>query len=301
MQGPDILQTFPLPPRARERAAALARAGRGPEDWRWLAAALALYLEPRLNSGPGPLVVGIGGGQGAGKSTLARLLVEALCALGRRAATASIDDFYLTRAGRLALAASVHPLLATRGVPGTHDLALLQTTLDALAREGTVRLPRFDKGADDRSPSAAWPEVEAPLEVFVLEGWCLGAQAAPAARLREPINALEAEEDRDGAWRRYVNAALAGPYAELWQRVDFWVFLAVPDLAAVRRWRAEQEQALPPPQRMGDAALARFIAHYQRITEQMLGRWARADSPADLLVTLDESHRAVALQLRAAH
>ena len=34
----------------------------------------------------------------------------------------SIDDFYLSKAKRKRLAASVHPLLAIRGVPGTHDV-----------------------------------------------------------------------------------------------------------------------------------------------------------------------------------
>ena len=38
-----------------------------------------------------------------------------------RAVTFSMDDLYLGRAARVDLARRIHPLLATRGVPGTHD------------------------------------------------------------------------------------------------------------------------------------------------------------------------------------
>src|SRR5690606_41673735 len=66
-----------------------------------------------------PPVIGVVGAQGCGKTTLAR------AAAGRfGAAQISIDDVYLTRAEREALARDVHPLLLTRGPPGTHDLRL---------------------------------------------------------------------------------------------------------------------------------------------------------------------------------
>ena len=73
----------------------------------------------------GPIVVGINGAQGTGKSTLSKVLALALkhhhhC----RSAILSIDDLYLTKSERRQLAEMVHPLLATRGVPGTHDVAM---------------------------------------------------------------------------------------------------------------------------------------------------------------------------------
>ena len=34
------------------------------------------------------------------------------------------DDFYLTQAQRQDLAQQIHPLLKSRGVPGTHDVPL---------------------------------------------------------------------------------------------------------------------------------------------------------------------------------
>jgi pantothenate kinase-related protein Tda10 len=70
-----------------------------------------------------PLVVGLTGPQGSGKSTLAARLPDLLAAAGLNAGVLALDDLYLTKAERQRLAADVHPLFATRGVPGTHDVA----------------------------------------------------------------------------------------------------------------------------------------------------------------------------------
>lgn len=271
-----------------------------PADWQALAAALACSVVPGEAAAPWPawdragppLVLGVAGGQGSGKTTLARALEGALILAGANAAACSIDDFYLPRSERQALAGAVHPLLATRGVPGTHDMALLDRVITALGGTGRVDLPSFDKAADDRLPADAWRPVRAPLDVLVLEGWCLGAHPQAAADLADPVNALEAEEDPSGAWRRYVNAALEGAYADLWRRLHGLVYLAVPDMDAVRRWRTEQEQAHPPGQRMDAAGISRFVAHYERLT-----RWMLADLPgrASLTVRLDPSHRVAGL------
>jgi len=271
---------------ATARALHDALPAQAPPPWRRLAAALTVALPPSVR------VLGVAGGQGAGKSTLARLIVEAESRRGRRAAALSLDDFYRTRAERRALAREVHPLLATRGVPGTHDVALCERTLDALQTAGPHRLPQFDKGADDRADPAGWPAVTGPLDLVVLEGWCLGAPPQPAAALEQPVNALERDEDPEGRWRAAVNEALAGDYARLWGRVDFWLYLRVPGLAAVRRWRTQQEQALPAERRMDGGAIDRFVAHYERLT-----RWMFEAMPprAQLCVVLNDEHGVDAL------
>src|ERR1700754_1457487 len=112
-----------------------------------------------------PFLLGVSGLQGSGKSTLAAALIDAARERGWSAVTLSLDDVYLTRAERESLGGEVHPLLRTRGVPGTHDLALLASTLDALdkaAPERPVSIPRFDKGQDERYASTLWPEVPQP-------------------------------------------------------------------------------------------------------------------------------------------
>ena len=158
------------------------------------------------------LLVGVSGCQGSGKSTLGRAMARiAADVFGIPAAALSLDDFYLTRAERQRLAATVHPLLATRGVPGTHDLDLLQGTLQALAsNEGPVALPGFDKSRDERTNSVQWRQVCAPLGLVFLEGWCVGVPPQPDRLLIEPVNETESEQDASGHWRQAVNRQLKG-------------------------------------------------------------------------------------------
>lgn len=253
--------------------------------------ALALLLDwltPRL--GPQPFVLGLAGAQGSGKSTLAAAVAAALCHRGRRAAAVSIDDFYLPRARRQALAARVHPLLATRGVPGTHDLPLLHDVLGRVRAGRPVCLPRFDKLADDRLAPQHWHHHPA-IDMLVLEGWCIAARPQPAVLLAGPVNALEAGDDADSRWRCHVNQALAGAYARIWARLDALALLAAPDWDTVPRWRAQQEATLAHATGrtgMDEAALSRFCAHYERLT-----RWQLATTPvrAGLVLQLDGQRR----------
>ena len=262
----------------------------GPEDYRQLAALLVEDWQRRQVA-----CVGIGGGQGAGKSTLAALLLRAGDLLGHRVLALGLDDFYLTRAERGQLAATVHPLFATRGPPGTHDVARLLEVVRALKGGGTtpVAVPRFDKGADDRAGQVM---AQGPVDTIVVEGWCIGAPASERGEPNAPINAVERDEDADGRWRRHIDEALAGSYAALHQEFDELIFLAVPDLEAVMRWRTEQEQERPPAQRMAAEDLARFIAHYERITRRMI---ARLPSRAEVVVALNASHRVARLRWHA--
>lgn len=226
---------------------------------------------------PGPTpVLGLAGLQGTGKSTLAGQLVRAAQAQGRNAVAMSIDDVYLTHAERQALARGVHPLLATRGPPGTHDVAMACAHLDALralAPGAGLGLPDFDKIADERLPEAAWTRCHGPVDLVVLEGWFLKTPPEPEAALDDPINALERDQDTDGRWRRYCNAALAG-YAPLWSRIDHLVFLQPPGFEVVQDWRWQQEldlQARHPGRRaMDHAQVMAFIEFFERVSRQAL-------------------------------
>lgn len=261
-------------------------------------------IDPRLTDAilaripparPGRMVVlGICGAQGSGKTTLVAALAEQLAGAGRRVASLSLDDLYLTRAERQRLAREVHPLFATRGVPGTHDVPLGLETIAALERGEPASLPRFDKSRDDRAPKADWPLAPAGTEVLLLEGWCLGAR--PQTDVTRPINALEAAEDPDGIWRAYANAALAGDYQRLFARIDSLVLLAAPGWEVVANWREQQEAELRKkggPQVMDADQVARFIQHYERLT-----RWILEEMPAraDLTVRLGPQREVLALE-----
>ncbi|WP_126176799.1 kinase [Tsuneonella rigui] len=250
------------------------------KEWAAVDVHVAAAIRKVLAATGRPIAVGLAGAQGSGKSTMAPRIVARLAAAGLRAAVLSLDDFYLTRAERARLAATVHPLLATRGVPGTHDVALLTAVLDGMLRGEDVQIPRFDKATDDRL-DGDWRTVVGPFDVVILEGWCIGARPQADGCLAEPINMLERLEDPAGRWRRWVNARLSSDYAALFERLALRVLLRAPSFDVVLRWRTEQERQLPFGG-METPAIKRFIDHYERIT-----RWTLEDEPADLVIDLD--------------
>ncbi len=255
-----------------------------------------------------PIVVGLCGTQASGKTTLAAFLKGLLQEGGLKAEVLAIDDLYLSKERRQALAAEVHPLFITRGPPGTHDVALGHQVLDVLTGKsppGDVRMPHFDKAADTLAPLDAWRPLDGAVDVVLFEGWCVGGKPQAEALLAEPINDLERTRDPDGVWRRYVNDRLGSDYAALFARIDSLLMLKAPDFDAVFEWRSLQEKKLGDKLKaqgglndgrkiMTPDELRVFLAHYQRLTE-----WILSEMPgrADILVTLERDHTVSGLRL----
>lgn len=260
---------------------------------------LARWLVRRRDSGE-ILFLGINGAQGTGKSTLASFLKYALEeGAAWLTAVLSIDDFYLAKAAREILAASIHPLLRTRGVPGTHDLEKLACCIERLRVLGDgveMRLPRFDKSKDDCADPDLWPTVTGPVDQIILEGWCVGGRAQSDESLQQPINSLEEISDASGEWRRYANEQLAGGYQDIFRQLDALVFLQAPDFDAVYRWRLEQEQKLAAQVGqnghgiMNSEKLAGFVQHFERLTAENL---AVLPKFADVVLELNKDHECV--------
>lgn len=235
-------------------------------------------------------MIAIVGAQGSGKTTLARAAAERFGGV-----QISIDDVYLTRARREAMAEEVHPLFLTRGPPGTHDLRMLGRLIKTLgtARPDTkVLIPDFDKRADDRRPIRDWRVFEGRPRAILIDAWCLGALPQDEADLAEPVNALEQDRDPNGAWRRAVNGFVAGSYAEFAARFDAIVFLQAPGFDVVLDWRSQQEADLLkiPHSRLPQAErrrLAEFIQYFERITRRMLDGGVIAHT----IVPLDRDRR----------
>lgn len=298
-----------LPPSLDARVSgARAAVGRDLELARDIASALVAGYQPllteialRARNRERPFVLGVSGGQGSGKTTFARFASALLNELhGLRACAVSIDDFYLERAERRELGNRVHALLATRGVPGTHDVELALRTFDALAGAGEgerVPLPTFDKALDDRALPDRWSHALGPIDVIVFEGWCVGAGPQADTELVSPVNALEAAEDSQLVWRRFVNQRLATTYADWFARIDALVFFEVPGFREVRRWRGLQERKLARrspsgPGVMDAETLDRFLMHYERTTLHAL---ATLPATADFVYTLDSAQRLLRL------
>lgn len=242
-------------------------------------------------------MIGISGAQGTGKSTLARLLAKLLSAQGLNVATLSIDDFYYSKAKRTRLAREVHPLLISRGVPGTHDMALALKTVQALkaaTSSSQLILPTFDKATDDCIDSEHCPCVSGCVDVIILEGWFVGAAPQTEKELAAPANELESNQDRSGHWRRYVNRQLAGDYQKLFAQLDTLIVLQAPAFAQVYEWRELQEDKLRNQRSnaaegvMDKAGISYFIQHFERLTRHCL---ATLPARADIVFLLDENHR----------
>jgi D-glycerate 3-kinase len=250
-----------------------------------------------------PLLIGINGSQGSGKSTLAALLTQLLREDHKKHCLAlSIDDFYLTHKQRQHLAETVHPLLATRGVPGTHDTELLKKTLKQLIKNtGTVAIPRFDKSTDDRVPESQGETADLPLDIIILEGWCVGSRPEPTEKLEEAINPLEEHRDKSGKWRNFVNQTLDQRYRSIFQSLDSLIMLKAPSFDCVFQWRQEQETKLAErlgveadkSQLMNPEELHQFIQGYERITRHTLKTMPQF---ADTVFFLDEHRRIVRRQ-----
>jgi len=247
----------------------------------------------------GPLLLGINGAQGSGKSTLTKIL-QALLEKGfsKRVVSLSIDDLYLTRAERERLAREVHPLLITRGVPGTHDVGIARDVLSRL-KQGVrqrITIPVFDKAHDDRADEASWQQIDGPVDLIIFEGWCVGAVAEDTQALERPINRLEAEEDPQRVWRTYVNEQLKGPYREIFSLIDILIMMKIPAMENVFEWRSLQEAKLRASRQggalatriMSEQELQRFIMHYERITRHSLEEMPER---ADVLLELNRDHQ----------
>jgi D-glycerate 3-kinase len=222
--------------------------------------------------------VGINGSQGCGKSTLSEFLKDYLTeTYAMNVVVMSLDDFYFSRVERQIIAADVHPLFATRGVPGTHNMSLAKTVLKALKDQLPTTIPRFNKATDDPHPNSAWTKVSSAIDVVIFEGWCWGVEPQTFEQLKQPVNTFEATEDMNSDWRNHANLQLSLYYQPLYSLMNKWVMLKAPSFADVYAWRLEQEQKLSAVTDdldksgvMNEKQILHFIQHYQRLTEHAL-------------------------------
>jgi D-glycerate 3-kinase len=233
-----------------------------------------------------PAIVGVTGAQGSGKTTLATMLVLWAREQGIAAAAVSLDDYYLSQQQRAVLAVTIHPLLAMRGMPGSHHIEQAIADAQAVLCGESIALPSFDKALDQPGSPCASQHID----MLIVEGWCLGLTPQSPEQLIGAINSLELTEDQCGHWRTFVNSQLATHYQVYWQLFSQLIWLKAPDWPAICRWRALQEQQLwlSRGKGMNDAELARFMQSFQRLTEHS---FLLLPQLADVVVELDQRHR----------
>ena len=250
----------------------------------------SIYLKDKKTK-----IIGLSGGQGAGKSTITGILKFIfkrkynldLCVF-------SIDDFYKTKSERIKMSKAIHPLFLTRGVPGTHDIKLLNKVIQNLKKKNfkKVLVPKFDKSIDDRFKKVKWQKIKTAPKIIILEGWCVGAIEQKKGELVKPINKIEKKLDPRMIWRKKVNNFLKNEYKKVFKKIDKLVYLKVPDFNHIFKWRLVQEQKLKLTSKskktMSKAEVREFIMFYERITRHMMKNFFKI---SDLTIFLDKNHR----------
>ncbi|KAG0306233.1 hypothetical protein BGZ98_002741 [Dissophora globulifera] len=218
----------------------------------------------------------------------------------------STDDLYLPFQDQEALRQKFkdNHLLEFRGLPGTHDIQLGESTLRALCdaneqvrqAQGShtaasssssgvfVSIPSYDKalhsGRGDQVPRDQWPRVEAPIDVVLFEGWSLGFKS-----IHDPAQ-LQAIYQQHSTFPPYylakhpfssietVNRLLEAYEREWYSYLDVFVHLSAPNLTTIFKWRAEQERDLwmQKGKGMTEEQVKEFVSRFMPAYEVYLSR-----------------------------
>ena len=245
-----------------------------------------------------PYFVGLAGGQGTGKTTISSLVQIILIKFFRlKVFRISIDDFYKTRKERISLSKRVHPMLLTRGVPGTHDINMMLSFFKKIKSKKfkKLKLPTFDKAKDDRFNKKYWYDLKNKPDVIIFEGWCVGAKSEKNNTLKKTINSMEKTKDQKQTWRKYVNQQLKSKYKNLYSQLNCLIYLKASSFSLLQKWRLKQERKLWLNNKknsklkiMNKQDVISFMQTYQRITQNM---FKKTPKYASIILNLNSNHQ----------
>ena len=243
-----------------------------------------------------PYFVGLAGGQGTGKTTISSLIRIILTKYFKlNVFRISIDDFYKTRKERINLSKRVHPMLLTRGVPGTHDINMMLNFFknSKSKKFKRLKLPTFNKAIDDRFNKKKWYDLKKRPDVIIFEGWCVGAKSEKNNTLKKTINSMEKAKDQKQVWRKYVNNQLKSNYKKLYSQLNCLVFLKAKNFGLLQKWRMKQERKLWAKSKVKSKIMSRedvlnFMQTYQRITQNMFRNMPKY---ASIIFNLNSNHQ----------
>ena len=255
---------------------------------------MSIWIDNKYKKKGKTLFLGLSGSQGSGKTTISGILKIILKKFFKRKIhVISIDDFYKELKVRKKMSYNIHPLFETRGVPGTHDINIIKKFFHFIKKKKFKRynLPKFDKSIDDRVEKKYWSTVETKPEIVILEGWCVGAKPQKNSLIKKPKNILEKYEDKTLIWRKHINKKLKKEYKYLFNMIDHFIFMKIPDFNVVYKWRLLQETKLKKKSYsnkkiMSYKEIKRFIMFYERITLQMLKDLSKS---ASIVMTLKKN------------
>ena len=243
-----------------------------------------------------PYFVGLAGGQGTGKTTISSLIKIILTKYFKlNVFRISIDDFYKTRKERINLSKRVHPMLLTRGVPGTHDINMMLNFFrkSKSKKFKRLKLPTFNKAIDDRFNKKRWYDLKKRPDVIIFEGWCVGAKSEKNTTLKKTINSMEKVKDQKQIWRKYVNHQLKSKYKNLYSQLNCLIYLKAKNFSLLQKWRLKQERKLWIKSKVKSKIMSRgdvlnFMQTYQRITQNMFKNMPKY---ASVIFNLNSNHQ----------
>jgi D-glycerate 3-kinase len=258
---------------------------------------LCFWISKKANK-KRPYFVGLAGGQGTGKTTISSLIRIILTKYFKlNVFRISIDDFYKTRKERINLSKRVHPMLLTRGVPGTHDINMMLNFFkkSKIKKFKSLKLPTFNKAIDDRFNKKKWYDLKNKPDVIIFEGWCVGAKSENSITLKRTINSMEKLKDQRQIWRKYVNQQLKTKYKNLYSQLNCLIYLKAKNFSLLQKWRLKQERKLWLKSKknsklkiMNRGDVINFMQTYQRITQNMFKNMPKY---ASIIFNLNNNHQ----------
>lgn len=237
----------------------------------------------------------IAGSQGSGKSSLSKLIklyLEKFC--NKSVVIISMDDFYLSKSQRTQLSKNIHPLFLTRGVPGTHDLELMNKKIkQILNKEFPIYLPIFDKVSDSRKKT--YKKI-LKADVVIFEGWCAGARPVDQNYLQKNFNNLEKHKDKNFIWRNSYNKYL-NEYQKLFLQFNFFIYFQFNHWDHVLNWKYKQELELRDKKK--DLGLKKYLREFIQYYEKV-SKWMHLKVPkyCNILIKLDAHQKIKSINLR---
>lgn len=237
----------------------------------------------------------IAGSQGSGKSSLSKLIklyLEKFCY--KSVVIISMDDFYLSKNQRTQLSKNIHPLFLTRGVPGTHDLELMNKKIkQILNKEFPIYLPIFDKVSDSRKRT--YKKI-LKADVVIFEGWCAGARPVDQNYLQKNFNNLEKHKDKNFIWRNSYNKYL-NEYQKLFSQFNFFIYFQFNQWDHVLNWKYKQELELRDKKK--DLGLKKYLREFIQYYEKV-SKWMHLKVPkyCNILIKLDAHQKIKSINLR---
>ena len=239
----------------------------------------------------------IAGSQGVGKTTLLYILDKNLKIFyNKKILSLGLDDYYLTKKQRISLSKKIHPLLLTRGVPGTHDIAKLFKDIKCFEKSKyPIHTPIFNKLNDDRSSKVK--TIKQVADILLLDGWCCGSTPLSNDFLLKNDNSLEKKIDKDKKWRIFYNKQLKHEYNKLFKLFDRTIFLKAPSFSFIVNWRLQQEKMMATKNKMvkemNKKDILQFIQHYEKITKWMM---KTMPSQSDLCISVNKKQKIIKLK-----